>query len=109
MKESQIQAACKALLNSLRLAGKPVVVTRTNSGQVKTEGGYYFMGCTEGWPDLSAIVAGQFVGIETKRLKGKQRETQIKMQMQIEAAGGTYLLVDRMEVLRCYLVERGLL
>lgn len=104
MTEAQIQRACLDLLEALRLQGLPVYATRTNSGKIRTTEGYSVRLCREGWPDLSAIIAGKFVGIECKRSKGgAQSPEQIKAQRAIEQAGGVYLLVDSIAVLRKYL------
>ena len=59
--------------------------------------------CREGWPDISAIIDGRFVGIETKRLTGKQGKAQALIQAMIERAGGVYLLVNELGVLRRFL------
>jgi len=79
------------------------VATRTNSGKIQTIEGRWVQLCREGWPDISAIINGQFVGIETKALKGKQRDSQLKTQASIEHAGGVYLLANKISVLREYL------
>lgn len=109
MKESQILKACLDLLESLRLAGHPVVATRTNSGKVQTVHGRWIELCRDGWGDVLACVRGVPVMIETKRASGKQRETQVKMQTMWEAAGGVYLLVNELRVLREYLRGAGIL
>ncbi len=110
MSESDERVApCLALLESLRRAGKPIVATRTNSGKVQTIHGRWIELCDAGWPDITATIAGKSVHIECKELKGKQRDTQIKMQAKQEAAGGVYLLVKELRVLRDYLKREGLL
>lgn len=103
MKESQIQRACLDLLEALRLQGEPIVATRTNSGKVQTVTGSWVQLCRNGWPDIVAIVRGVPVGIETKRLTGKQGKEQAEIQVMWERAGGVYLLVNRLEILRQYL------
>lgn len=103
MRESQIQRACLDLLEALRLKGWPVYATRSNSGRVRTIDGYSVTLCREGWPDITAIIRGRFVGIETKGTKGRQGQAQKKAQQQIEAAGGVYLLVNQLSQLREYL------
>jgi hypothetical protein len=103
MKESVIQRACLDLLEALRLQGRPIVATRTNSGKIQTIEGRWVQLCREGWPDISAIIDGRFVGIETKRLTGRQGENQRKAQRFIEHAGGVYLLVNDLGVLRSFL------
>ncbi len=45
-----------------------------------------------GQPDIMAIVAGRFVGIEVKADKGRQSANQRVWQAAIEAAGGVYVL-----------------
>lgn len=103
MKESQIQRACLDLLEALRRKGWPIVGTRSNAGKVATIQGYYVALCDEGWPDITTCINGKFVGIETKALKGRQRNSQKRMQEKIEAAGGVYLIVRTLKDLREHL------
>jgi len=103
MRESVIQRACLDLLEALRLQGRPIVATRTNSGKIQTIEGRWVQLCREGWPDISAIIDGRFVGIETKRLTGRQGKAQALIQAMIERAGGVYLLVNDLGVLRRFL------
>lgn len=110
LSEDQVKKAVCDLLEVLKRQGKPVVWSRTNAGQIQTIDGYWIRLCEPGWPDITGIVAGDAVGIETKRPKTpKQRKTQTDMQEKWEFAGGIYLLVNNLEVLRAFLRERGLL
>lgn len=57
-------------------------------------GGYIRSGSTVGTPDLIAVIAGRFLGIEIKTGKDRQSHSQKEVQNGIEAAGGVYLLVS---------------
>lgn len=103
MRESQIQKACLDLLEALRLKGRAIYATRTNSGKVMTIDKRMVQLARPGWPDITAVIDGRFVGIETKQLTGKQRDSQKEAQQLIEAAGGVYLLVNKLEILRKFL------
>jgi hypothetical protein len=46
-----------------------------------------------GTADISAIISGQSIKIEIKMLGDRQSEAQKEYQRQVEAAGGTYLIV----------------
>lgn len=110
MKESQIQRACLDLLESLRLAGKPVKATRTNAGKIQTATGEWVRLCSPGWGDITASVNGQPVMIECKRTKGGvQSKEQKKCQQEWERSGGIYLLVDSMSVLKAFLASVGIM
>lgn len=101
---TDMQRPCLDLLESLRQHGAPIVATRTNTGLVKTIKGNWVQLCRDGWPDITACIEGRFVGIETKRSKNdRQRKTQEDAQEMIETAGGIYLLVNELGVLREYL------
>lgn len=50
-----------------------------------------------GMPDIVALIAGKFVGIELKSDKGRQSEEQKIAQKHIEKLGGLYLLVNSPE------------
>ncbi len=45
-----------------------------------------------GIPDRILCIAGQFVGIEFKSMRGRQNKAQSKMQDKIRVAGGKYIL-----------------
>ena len=47
-----------------------------------------------GWPDLTCIYLGIFIGIEIKVGRDRQREDQKAMESTIEKAGGIYILLD---------------
>jgi hypothetical protein len=56
-----------------------------------------------GYPDITLIVKGRFVGVEVKSRRGRQGAEQKKQQALIEAAGGLYVIArsldDVLEVL----------
>ena len=43
--------------------------------------------------DLTAVISGKHVSIEVKAGKDKPRPDQLKVQAQIESAGGTYIFI----------------
>lgn len=60
---------------------------------------WYFFPANNGFgksgiPDIIAIVDGHFVGVEVKSATGKPTELQKICGKQIEAAGGTWLVVS---------------
>ena len=62
-----------------------------------------------GVPDVIICYDGRFIGIEVKapgRLN-TQTALQKKSQLSIEAAGGVYLLVDDVKMVRSYFAIRG--
>jgi hypothetical protein len=109
MKESEILKATLDLLEALRRKGLPVKFTRTNAGRIQTNTGRWIQLCEEGWADITGAITGIPVMIECKSCRGKQREAQIRTQREWESAGGTYLLVKRLEILRDFLRDRGML
>lgn len=110
MAESQIIKSCLDLLEALRLAGAPVIATRTNAGKIRTIQGAWIKLCDEGWGDITGAIAGHPVMIECKRGRdGVHAANQQRMQSAWEAAGGVYLLVREMRVLRDYLRGIGVL
>lgn len=56
-------------------------------------GRFIHSGATRGQSDLNAIVNGQSWQIEIKHGQDKQSEVQKKIQQQVEASGGVYLVV----------------
>lgn len=55
------------------------------------------LGGYPGLPDLVATKDGKTIHIELKRPGGKQRPAQVEFQRDLEAAGGTYILADKLE------------
>ena len=47
----------------------------------------------KGVPDIIVIKAGQFIGLEVKREKGKLSLDQVAFRLGLEAAGGKYFVV----------------
>jgi hypothetical protein len=43
------------------------------------------------------VIKGQYVGLEIKAKDGEQSQAQFNFQVQLEAAGGTYLLCYSLE------------
>lgn len=76
---------------------------RNNSGAFKSEkGGFYHFG-SPGAPDIVAVIAGRYVGIEVKGTKGVQNKNQKEFQKNLEKVEGTYLLVHSFEEFEDYL------
>jgi hypothetical protein len=46
----------------------------------------------KGMPDISAIIKGQYIGIEVKTATGKQEPDQKRWEQEIVKAGGVYIL-----------------
>lgn len=110
MTESELQKACLDLLESLRRRGKPILATRTNAGRIRTPEGRWIKLCDPGWGDITACIGGNAVMIECKKPRhGLQKNDQKFVQGLWERAGGTYLLVNNLEVLRGYLKGKGFL
>lgn len=53
--------------------------------------------CKEGSADIYFIIYGRVIFIETKRAKGKQRESQKVFQNKVESVSATYWLVDNFD------------
>ncbi len=50
-----------------------------------------------GVPDIILVKDGKFVGIEVKRKGGKQSDSQIRFQKQLELNGGKYILAESID------------
>lgn len=68
-------------------------------GQKQVIGSAYYIpsSMTKGSADISATIAGQSVKIEVKIGRDKQSHEQIMYQMEIERAGGTYIIAKDFE------------
>lgn len=55
------------------------------------------LGCYPGLPDMCAVKGGKVVHLEIKTPKGKQSEKQIDFQLEIERAGGIYVVARGVE------------
>ena len=64
---------------------------RQNSGGLK-KGSHFVKFGVPGAPDIVAIIKGQYVGIEVKRVNGLQSQQQYFFQKELEKAGGKYIL-----------------
>jgi hypothetical protein len=87
MNESYTQ---RQILDYLTLKG--IFHYRNNSGAFKRDDGHFYRFGALGSPDIICVINGQFVGIEVKAPKGKLRDSQVEFQMNLEAAGGKYIL-----------------
>ncbi len=90
-KESDIQ---RTILDWL--AAKRIFHYRQNSGAVKTEDRFFRFG-TVGAPDIVAVIAGQYIGIEVKAPRGSQSPGQREFEGRLRMAGGTYVLARSLE------------
>lgn len=68
--------------------------TSTKGVRNASTDGYMSVGLAVGWPDVTAILYGRFVGIEIKRGNDVQSNAQKGVQAKIEATGGGYLIVS---------------
>ena len=78
MRESEVQ---RAILDYLRYRG--ILHARTNAGR---RGGVHL--APKGWPDITAMYRGRFVGIEVKSSDGTLRDAQIEALLLIRDGGG---------------------
>lgn len=100
--EAQIQKSIVDWLLIQEALGK-LFFSRINVIPVKDGDTYRALpsGVKRGFPDIVVCLDGRFIGIEVKRgTGGKQSEAQRECQRQIEAGGGTYLLVNDLEQVR---------
>jgi hypothetical protein len=78
-----------------RLPG--VFAWRANAGAARTSGGRTVRFGAVGQPDIMCVVAGRFLGLETKSATGKQSPGQARFQAALEASGGRYALVRTLD------------
>jgi hypothetical protein len=90
-KESDIQATILAWL-----AAKRIFHYRQNSGAVQTETRFFRFGAV-GSPDIVAVIAGKYIGIEVKSPRGSQSPAQREFEGRLRMAGGTYVLARSLE------------
>ena len=109
MTHGQMVNACMDLLEALRLNGLPVIASKTATVRAKLETGRYIDTGREGHADITACICGEYVQIECKVGRDKQRDGQQDMERYVKSAGGVYLLVNELQVIRDYLRARGLL
>jgi len=74
------------------------------SARINTTGTYnaklkrfVYSGSTKGMADITAVINGKHISIEVKIGKDKPRAEQLKIQQQIEQAGGKYVFVRSFE------------
>lgn len=87
------RAVLRACLDWLHVRG--ILAWRSNNAGVRVGEGasrYAFHGM-RGVPDILAVRAGKFYGIECKATNGKQSDHQKAFQSALEREGGIYLLV----------------
>lgn len=65
---------------------------RNNSGAIKADSRFFRFGAV-GSPDIICVRKGQFIGIECKGQNGVMSEGQEAFKINLEKAGGKYLLV----------------
>jgi penicillin-binding protein-related factor A (putative recombinase) len=73
---------------------------RNNSGAMVSEynGKKRFMRFgASGSPDIIAVINGRYIGFEIKDTKGKQSESQIAFQKNLEKAGGAYHIIKSID------------
>jgi hypothetical protein len=71
----------------------PIYYFRSSSGAVRTSTNRYFKTGKPGCPDISLIYNGLYYGLELKSDTGRQSPAQRQAQVEIEAAGGRYVIV----------------
>jgi hypothetical protein len=60
-----------------------------------------------GYPDITIVLDGLFVGVELKSAKGRLRPTQEAFRVRLVAAGGLYWVVRDLDELRTLLRKEG--
>lgn len=83
---------------------------RQNTGAMKGEhkGKSWFVRfAAKGSPDIVCVIGGRYVGIELKAPNGKQSEAQKEFQVNLERAGGFYILARRLEDVTEFLAPIG--
>ena len=108
--ENQVRESVENLLDSLIAEGKPISYDRINAGGGAKIGNRHIALAKPGTADYIACIAGRFVAIETKRMKGgKHLDSQKDYQAEIERCGGVYLLCKTPAPLKLWLIENGLM
>lgn len=77
---------------SARFHARGGLFFRVNSGKVQSVDGRWIQLAPPGTADIIGSVAGRFVAVECKTVRGQQRETQKAFQDAVERAGGIYLI-----------------
>ena len=92
LSESDIQ---RQILSWLKQRG--IFHYRQNTGMAKLKGGFWVRFGKPGAPDIVAIVAGRFIGIEVKKVGGKQSSAQKEYELELTRAGGLYIVANCVE------------
>lgn len=95
MSESQLVTS---ILDALRRERR-CMVWRQNTGAIKRAGRFISFG-EVGAPDIMAIVAGRFVGLECKAEAGRLSPEQRQWGARCQEAGGLYVIVRTVEEAR---------
>jgi predicted transcriptional regulator len=100
--EKDIQAQCIQYLNTLSMQ-MPLYFFRSNTGSfniASADGNNRFMKTgKKGCPDIILLIDKKYIGIEVKTKTGKQSEAQEQASLEIEKAGGYYVLVRSIQEL----------
>jgi hypothetical protein len=78
---------------------RDIMFWRQNTSPIHADGKFRSMPkySKTGVPDIIVIKNGIFIGLEVKRPKHKQSETQIEFQTELEKAGGKYYVVTSID------------
>lgn len=90
--EAQIQKAIVGWLTAKR-----IVHSVTDSSLYFDNGKPRRKVKADGFPDITAIVAGRFIGIEVKSHSGRLRPAQAEMHKRIREAGGLIIIARSIE------------
>jgi len=80
-----------------------IIAWNNPTGLAKSmDGKYHIRFGLVGSPDILGVIGppGRFLGIETKTLRGKQRESQKRFQKAFEAQGGLYMVARSVDDVR---------
>lgn len=104
MTEAQLQKSICDYLQYLENQGK-LVYCRTSVGAIKTDTGRYFKTGKKGWPDITVLCNGQFLGIEVKSMRGKVSDEQYQMGALINQLGGFYVIARSLQIVADHIAE----
>jgi hypothetical protein len=71
-------------------------------------GMYRTTGARKGMADITAVIAGKHVSIEIKAGRDRPRPEQLKVQQEVQAAGGVYLFIHSFDEFLNYLIENNI-
>ena len=109
MTHGQMVNAALDLLEALRRNGLPIIASKTATVRAQLLSGRYIDTGRPGHADITACICGLYVQIECKAGRDTQKRDQQDMERYVKSAGGVYLLVSELAVLREYLRGAGLL